>query len=239
MNAAELIAKLEAMADPERAKAVARFFKCSPGEYGEGDQFRGIPVPTVRAAIRPFRSLALPEIDKVLQSPWHEDRLAALLLLVHQFERGDEGARKSTYDLYVQRFDRINNWDLVDTSAPQIVGGWLADRDRRVLTKWAKSPRLWTRRVAVLATLFFIRQGDFDDILRLAAMLLDDREDLMHKAVGWMLREAGKRDESVLDAFLVEHCRAMPRTMLRYAIERLEPAKRERYMRGAVGDSSM
>ncbi|MBX9677574.1 MAG: DNA alkylation repair protein [Gemmataceae bacterium] len=175
MTAADLTAKLEAMADPERAKAVARFFQCGPGEYGEGDQFRGIPVPIVRAAIRRFRSLPLPEIDKVLQSPWHEDRLASLSLLAHQFERGDEATRKSIYALYVQRFDRTSNWDLVDTSAPRIVGGWLADRDRGVLTKWAKSPRLWTRRVAVLATLFFIRQRDFDDLLRLAAMLLGDR----------------------------------------------------------------
>jgi 3-methyladenine DNA glycosylase AlkD len=234
MNAAELIEKLEAMADAERAKAVARFFKCGPGEYGEGDQFRGIAVPVVRQAIRPFRTMPIAEIDAILQSPWHEDRLAALLLLVHQFERGEEATQKRIYDLYVKRFDRINNWDLVDTSAPQIIGGWLADRDRGVLTKWAKSPRLWTRRVAVLATLYFIRRNDFDDILRLAERLLGDREDLMHKAVGWMLREVGKRDEAALEAFLVEHCRAMPRTMLRYAIERMPPAKRERYMRGTA-----
>ncbi|MFO0865890.1 MAG: DNA alkylation repair protein [Gemmataceae bacterium] len=234
MTAAELIGKLEAMADAERAKAVARFFKCGPGEYGEGDQFRGISVPVVRQTIRAFRSMPLAEIDQVLQSPWHEDRLAALLLLVYQFDRGDEAVRKSIYDLYVRRFDHINNWDLVDTSAPQIVGGWLVDHDRRILTTWAKSPRLWTRRIAVLATYHFIRQNDFDDILRLAAKLLGDRDDLMHKAVGWMLREVGKRGESALDAFLVERCRAMPRTMLRYAIEKMTPAKRERYMKGSV-----
>lgn len=231
-NGKDLIAQLEVLSDPDRAKGAARFFKTGPGEYGEGDRFRGIAVPTLRSTIRSFRQLPLDDIETVLRSTWHEDRLAALLLFVYRFERGDAEEKQDIYGRYVANFGQINNWDLVDSSAPQIVGGWLADRDRKILRTWAKAPHLWTRRIAVLATLYFIRAGDFADIATLAEMLLEDREDLMHKAVGWMLREVGKRDEGTLEKFLQKHCRRMPRTMLRYAIERMPPDKREQFLRG-------
>ncbi len=232
LKAAALQAELRRIARPEVAAVQATFFKTGPGEYGEGDQFIGVKVPDVRRVARGFRELPLGEIAKLLASPVHEERSAALVLLVDQFGRGDEARRKEIYDFYLASTDRINNWDLVDVSAAAIVGGYLEARSRRVLTTLARSKSLWERRIAVIATHHFIRQRDFADTLALAERLLDDKHDLMHKAIGWMLREVGKRDEAALAGFLQAHCRRMPRTMLRYAIEKFPERERQRYLRG-------
>lgn len=223
---------LRQFASPERAANVARFFKTGKGQYGEGDVFIGCTVPEQRAIARQFRDLPLAETDKLLKSKIHEERLTALLILVHQFTKAtDDAVRGGIYRLYVQRLPYINNWDLVDASAEYIVGGWLAAKDRAVLGRFARSKHLWTRRVAMLATFHYIKQGSGEDALRIAATLLDDRHDLIHKAVGWMLREVGKRvSPATLRTFLKAHVRAMPRTALRYAIERFPAAERAEWM---------
>jgi 3-methyladenine DNA glycosylase AlkD len=226
---------LRAQARPDRIDGALRFFKCGPGEYGEGDRFIAVTVPAQRAIAREFRHLSLAEADKLLVSPVHEDRLTALFILVDQFERGDERQRKQIFSLYTNRLHYINNWDLVDSSAAQIVGGWLANKPRTLLDRLARSKHLWSRRVAMLATFFYIRNGDHRDAIRIATILVHDDHDLMHKAVGWMLREVGKRaSPHALTTFLEKYAATMPRTMLRYAIERLSPAERLRWMRVAT-----
>jgi 3-methyladenine DNA glycosylase AlkD len=221
---------LEAAADPGRAAALARFFKTGPGQYGEGDRFLGLTVPQIRRMAPAFREVPLVEIDRLLASPWHEARLLALILLVAKYGRAGAPRRREIFDLYLRRTDRINNWDLVDASAPQIVGAHLMTRSRRTLHTLARSSSVWERRIAVVATLWFIRHGQYDDMLTLAGTLADDRHDLIHKASGWMLREIGKRDEAVLRSFLDRHAGFLPRTTLRYAIERFPPATRRRYL---------
>jgi len=214
----QLRRRLRALADSIRAEHSLRFFKTGPGQYGEGDRFLGLVVPDMRRLVREFRALPLVDADALLASPWHEERLVALMILVEQYRRSPDAA---IYRLYLGRTDRINNWDLVDVSAPHIVGAHLASRSRKPLYRLAKSKSLWDRRIAIIATQHFIRLGDFDDTLAIARLLLNDTHDLIHKACGWMLREIGKRDERALREFLDEHAAAMPRTMLRYAIERL------------------
>lgn len=231
MNEKELLARVQELANPVDAAHAQRFFKTGPGEYGEGDRFLGIRVPAVRALVRAVRR----EVDAttaiaLLQSEWHEARLLALLLMVDLFRRGDEPARRALYDAYLANTDRINNWDLVDSSAEHIVGGWLFERDRKPLYRLVKSASLWERRIAVLATFHFIRKNEFGDTVKLCALLLRDEHDLMHKATGWMLREAGKRDVAVLRTFLTRHVAVMPRTMLRYAIEKLPETERKMWM---------
>ena len=217
-------------ANPERAKASQWFFKTGPGQYGEGDRFLGITVPVLRQLTREFEGLTLPEIRKLLKSGWHEERLLALLVLVRQYGKGDGRSRDAIYRCYLGSRAGINNWDLVDCSAPQIVGAHLDGGGRRFLRELARSGSLWDRRIAVLATFHYIKNGQFGDSLALARLLLDDREDLIHKAVGWMLREIGKRDQAVLEAFLRANGRRMPRTALRYAIERFPQPLRRRYL---------
>src|SRR5262245_6134160 len=234
MTARKAEGRLKALADDEAAGAVRRFVKTGPGQYGEGDRFLGIKATPLRQLAREFQSLPVGEARKLLASAFHEARMLALLVLVQAFAKGDEPSREAIYDLYLANTARVNNWDLVDASAPAIVGGFLAGRDRGPLTRLARSASLWERRIAVVATLHFIRRGDFQDTLRLAGLLLDDGEDLIHKAAGWMLREVGKRDQAVLEGFLAGHCRQMPRTMLRYAIERLPEARRQQYLKGEV-----
>ena len=220
------------VATPERAIGAARFFKCGKGEYGEGDVFIGCTVPDQRRIAKQFTTLSLAEADGLLVSKIHEERLTALLILVRQFENADERTRGRIFRLYTKRIRFINNWDLVDSSAEYIVGAWLADKDRGLLDKLACSKHLWSRRIAMLATFHYIRQGEETDALRIASALLDDEHDLIHKAVGWMLREIGKRvNEAPLRAFLKRHAATMPRTMLRYAIERLPPAERATWLR--------
>ncbi|HEY6844396.1 MAG TPA: DNA alkylation repair protein [Thermoanaerobaculia bacterium] len=217
-------------ADLNRAKLLLRFFKTAPGEYGHGDRFLGLRVPNVRKIAREFRSLSLDDIRALLASKWHEERLLALIILVNQFGKADDSERRLIYNLYLASTDRINNWDLVDVSAPQIVGAFLADRDRRPLYRLAKSKSVWERRIAVLAAGHLIRRGELEDTFAIAERLIDDDHDLIHKANGWMLREAGKRDRARLERFLDAFASRMPRTMLRYAIERLPNDLRAKYM---------
>lgn len=231
MFLSKLLAHLEDLKDPERAVNLARFFQTGAGQYGEGDQFLGLKVPTLREAVRIYwRKLTLAEVDQLLTSSYHEHRLTGLLLLVKQYEKGDDELKKAIYDFYLSHLARINNWDLVDLSAPNIVGDHLLTRSRLILTKLAKSNNLWQRRVAILSTFTFIREAQFDDALSLATILLADPHDLIHKAVGWMLREIGKRDLPTLLAFLDSYASVMPRTMLRYAIEKLPPFSRQHYL---------
>lgn len=224
--------RLHAEASPARAAGARRFFKTGPGEYGEGDEFLGLTVPQLRAVLPQTEALTEAETLTLLRSPWHEERLLALLVWVRRFTRArkDEAARARMVTLYLENTRWINNWDLVDTSAPPILGGWLLTREREVLNRLAESPDLWEQRIAVLATLTFIRSGEFDDTLRLCVRFLTHEHDLMHKACGWMLREVGKREVAVLRAFLNEHAGRMPRTMLRYAIEKLPPAERGHFL---------
>lgn len=230
---------LRAHASPADAAVLQRFFKTGPGEYAAGDRFLGVRVPATRRVVRAGDGLPLAEICPLLRSEWHEERLLGLLLLARRFERGDEAVQRAVFDLYCAERAGINNWDLVDVSAPNIVGGWLLTRPRDLLDEWAGSTCLWERRIAVLATLAFIRQGDFADTLRLCRRLLDDPHDLMHKACGWMLREVGKRDAGTLRGFLDQYAPMMPRTMLRYAIERFpEPERRAYLARGGQNKSS-
>jgi 3-methyladenine DNA glycosylase AlkD len=223
---------LLALADPDKAKFLAGFFKTGLGQYGEGDRFLGIVVPAVRQLAKQFRRLPLADCEVLLASPYNEERLLALLILVGQYQKAAPGTRDKVVQLYLDHRHRVNNWNLVDSSAPNIVGTHLLTQDRSVLVELARSPTLWDRRIAVLATLTFIRAKDFADTLRLAELLLADPQDLMHKACGWMLREVGKRDATVLEDFLSLHQRAMPRTMLRYAIERFPPDQRAALLAG-------
>jgi len=220
-------------ANKTRAAAARRFFKTDPGEYGEGDLFLGLTVPQVRAAAARHAGLGLSGIKTLLFSPYHEERLAALLVLAAGFAAGNAFRRRQIFNLYLKHSRRINNWDLVDLSAPRIAGAYLWDRSRRPLRRLARSPSLWERRIAVVATHYFISRGEFDDTLEIAAMLLGDREDLIHKACGWMLREVGKRDVRSLEGFLALHACRMPRTMLRYAIERFPEKKRKALLRAS------
>lgn len=224
--------RLRHFASATKAKLLQRFFKTGPGEYGEGDRFLGVMVPYIRSVAKEYHEAPLTEVRKLLRSPWHEERLLALLILVRKFEGGSESLQKTIYELYLKNVRHVNNWDLVDLTAPKIVGPYLEKRFRRPLYRMARSKDLWERRIAVLATFHFIRNNDFTDALLLAESLLTDAEDLMHKAVGWMLREVGKRDEAVLKAFLKKQYRRMPRTMLRYAIERFPETTRKKYLEG-------
>jgi 3-methyladenine DNA glycosylase AlkD len=227
----ELRGQLRRFASAHDAQFLQRFFKTGAGQYGEGDQFIGVRVPMLRRLVREFHGLALADTCKLLHSRIHEERLLALLILVDAYERGNKSERAAVFRLYLGNTAYINNWDLVDSSAPGIVGRHLETHPRKVLFALAGSSDLWERRIAVLATLHFIRRNEFAEMLQLAEMLLLDRHDLIHKAVGWMLREIGKRDVAVLRRFLDQHADRMPRTMLRYAIEKLPERERQRYLR--------
>ena len=233
-TAAEIRQRLHSLADPAIAGHSARFFKTGPGEYGEGDRFLGIRVPVIRKEVRHFRDASLATVRSLLGSPWHEIRLFALLSLAERYQRGGEHTRKQVYETYLREIEHVNNWDLVDSSAHLIVGPWLENRSRRKLYTMAKSRKLWTRRIAIMSTYHYIRNGEYDDTLAIAQILLNDKEDLIHKAVGWMLREVGNRDRSVEEQFLTRHYREMPRTMLRYAIERFPEKQRKAYLGGEV-----
>lgn len=232
MTAQELQTRLRSLGSPEDARFLAGFFKTGPGQYGEGDVFVGVRVPAIRMVAREFKTLSLGDVECVLHSAIHEERVAALAILVLQAAKADAKTRKAIYNLYRANTRYINNWDLVDLSAPQLVGAWLEDKSRKPLDRLATSSWLWDRRISILATLHFIRQNDFADTLRIAETLLADEHDLIHKAVGWMLREVGKREVAVLDGFLEQRCRVMPRTMLRYAIEKFPERKRKAYLQG-------
>jgi 3-methyladenine DNA glycosylase AlkD len=234
MLTAAIQSELDSLGDPRHAAILLRFFKTGPGEYGEGDRFRGIRVPVLRKVARKYRDLPLAEAGRLLQSAFHEDRLLALLILVHRYYQGDPAGSRKIHRLYLKHRSLVNNWDLVDLSAPHLLGHYLQDRPKGLLTRLAASGVVWERRLAIMATFHFIKQGDYDETLRIARILLNDPEDLIHKAVGWMLREVGKREVEVTETFLQAHYRQMPRTMLRYAIERFPEAKRQTYLKGAV-----
>lgn len=234
MKAEAVISRLKEIADPERAEISQRFFKTGPGEYGEGDVFIGIRNPVLREeAKKAYKELSLEETQKLLDSEIHEVRLFALLVLVTQFERSkDEGTKQEIYNLYCENTHNINNWDLVDLSAHQIVGGWLINRPKEQLYEWVDSELLWERRIAMVSTWHFIRRDELDDAFNIAEHLLGDHHDLMHKAVGWMLRETGKKDMDRLKTFLRVHYENIPRTALRYAIERFPEEERQIYLKG-------
>ena len=213
-----------------KARDLQRFFKTGPGEYGEGDKFLGITVPMIRKTAKKYHDMELAEAETILKSPIHEERFLALVILVHKFRNSDEMGRKRIYRSYLTHTRYINSWDLVDTSAEHIVGAFLKDKSKRPLFRLAKSNSLWERRIAVMATFHFIKENHFHETLEIARRLLTDREDLIHKAVGWMLREIGKRDMSVEENFLRAHHQIMPRVMLRYAIEKFAEPKRKEYI---------
>lgn len=226
----EIQAELEAYIDPVKREYLPKFFKTGRGEYGEGDRFLGVVVPNVRLVARRHKDEPAEVAAALLRSPWHECRLCALLMLVERFRKSDETGRKAIFDFYLTQTARINNWDLVDLSAPYIVGEYLKDKPRDVLRRLAADPLLWNQRIAVVATMPLIKDGDFTDILTLVPHFFHTPHDLMRKACGWMLREVGKKDKAVLVRFLKEHCQEMPRTMLRYAIEKFADDERRRFM---------
>jgi 3-methyladenine DNA glycosylase AlkD len=234
MKVDEIRQKLKRLGDKERAAISQRFFKTGPGEYGEGDIFLGIRVPELRKLAKQYRGISPADVRRILRSPIHEERLLALLILVFSYSKGDDSERKKIFELYLKNTKFINNWDLVDLSAGHIVGAFLADKDKRILLDLAKSKDLWERRISILATSHYIGRGEFAQTLRISKILLSDEEDLIHKAVGWMLREVGKRDLKTEEDFLKRHYKAMPRTMLRYAIERFPERKRQRYLKGTI-----
>ncbi len=233
-SVAEIQKEMASISNPEDAAFLQAYFKTGPGQYGEGDIFRGIRVPVLRKLAGKYRHIPLEDADALLQNPYHEDRLLALLIIIRKYEGADEAGRTAIYKLYLGRTAFINNWDLVDVSAPRIIGAHLDESSREPLYILARSQRIWERRIAVLAAFHFIRKGDFQDALKIAALLLGDRQDLIHKAVGWMLREIGKRDQEAEEEFLRGHYRRMPRTMLRYAIERFPRDKRLAYLKGEI-----
>ena len=213
-----------------RARASARFFKTGPGQYGHGDVFIGVKVPDQRTVARLFADLPLSEIDKLLQSKTHEHRLTGLFILVAQYKAAEPKSQKALVKFYLAHKHRINNWDLVDSSAPYVLGRYMLGANRAVLYRLARSKRLWDRRIAIIATAALIREGDYRDTLNIAEILLRDTHDLIHKAVGWMLREVGNKSLATEERFLRKHAATMPRTMLRYAIEKFPQSKRKAYL---------
>ena len=234
MTAGMVQAELKEQADESRARHAMRFFKTGPGEYGEGDKFLGVRVPEQRKIAKKYRHLPLDEVRNLIRSPYHEERLTGLLILTYRFPKSDEHERMAIFKFYISHTPFVNNWDLVDVTAPKIVGHWLEKRSRKLLYELAGSESVWERRIAMLSTMHFIRNDDLKDTLQLAETLLKDTHDLIHKAVGWMLREAGKKDLQKLEAFLDRHAGNMPRTMLRYAIERLPESRRRYYMKSTA-----
>ena len=234
MSLAELKKKIRLFADREIAETSKWFFKTGKGEYGEGDKFIGLNVPTQRKLAREFKDLTLTDLAQLLKSPIHEERLISLFILVDKYSKADEKTKDDIFKFYFRNRKRINNWDLVDLSAPKILGKHLLKKDRTILFKFAVSKNLWERRIAILSTLEFIRNGDFKTTLQLCKILLNDEHDLIHKAVGWMLREIGKKDLESEEKFLKANYKKMPRTMLRYAIEKFSETKRKKYLQGKI-----
>ena len=230
MNHKEIWKQVRSMKNPERAETSAWFFKTGKGQYGEGDYFLGLTVPQIRQLARQYKATPLAEVTRVLNSKFHEERLLALLMMVALFNKGTENDRKNVYREYFANLAMVNNWDLVDTSAPHIVGGYLYERSRERLYELAGSSDLWERRISIVSTQYFIRKGDLDDTFAISELLLSDGQDLIHKASGWMLREAGIKDIDRLRIFLARHSAVMPRTMLRYSLEKFEPEERAYWM---------
>ncbi len=234
MTAALARKALHRYASARKAGILRSFFKTGAGQYGEGDIFIGVKVPETRTIAGTFQALPVPEILKLLHSAIHEERLLALLILIRQYEKNNPQAKRTIVNLYLDNTRYINNWDLVDLSAPRILGDWLTLAPKDILYTLAGSLCLWERRIAIVSTYAFIRRQQFADTFRLADILINDRQDLIHKATGWMLREAGKREQRALEDFLAPRYKKMPRTMLRYAIERFEEKKRKEYLKGLI-----
>ena len=226
----ELRAALKKLADQQKKAGYMRFFKTAMGEYGFGDKFYGIRVPDQRNILKKYVTLSLEEIDLLLRSEYHEERFIALQILVHQFQKGADNAKCEIYNFYIDHTDCINNWDLVDSSAPQIVGAYLFKKPRDLLVAFATDKNLWKKRISILATFYFIRKNDFGTTMQLSELLLNDDHDLIHKAVGWMLREVANRNMNIAREFLEKHCKVMPRTMLRYTVEKFPEELRREYM---------
>lgn len=227
--------RLEQEADKEKVEILQKFFKTGRGEYGEGDVFLGIPVPRIRKIAKEFKDIKLEEVQEYLNSEIHEERLVALLILVDKLKKADESEKEKTFNFYLRNAarNRINNWDLVDLSCRFIVGEFLLDKERSILYRLA-SGNLWERRIAIISTYAFIRKNQFQDTIKISELLLEDKHDLIHKSVGWMLREVGKKDVRVLEVFLNKNYKKMPRTMLRYAIEKFSESKRKAYLEGKI-----
>jgi 3-methyladenine DNA glycosylase AlkD len=233
MTAQDLKVALEKHANADDAVFLQRFFKTGKGQYGEGDVFIGVRVPQTRAICKDFKDLPLAEIQKLFDSPVHEHRLVAVILLANKFPKATEQGRRKIYELYLKNVykNRINNWDIVDLSADRVVGAYLENRDKKILLELAKSDNIWQKRVAMLSTFHYIKKGDPGPALDVIDIILHDPHDLIQKATGWMLREIGKKaGEEILTGFLDKHAHDMPRTTLRYAIERLTPGQKGRYM---------
>ncbi len=222
---------LKRLADPKRAKVLQGFFKTGKGEYGEGDIFIGITVPEQRKVAKKYIDIKLKYVEKLLNSKIHEERLTAVLILVEKFQRSEKLEKEKIVKFYLRNTKKVNNWDLVDSSADKILGAYILKKDKQVLYKLAKSKNLWERRISIVATFYFIKNNKFQDTLKIAEILLNDEHQLIHKAVGWMLREVGKRDQKIEERFLKKYYKIMPRTMLRYSIERFEKKKKEFYMK--------
>ena len=230
----EILKDFEKLKDPLKAVNLSRFFKTGKGQYSEGDIFLGIKVPEQRKLARKYSDLTIQDIQTLLQSGVHEQRLTALLILIIKYTKSDPSQKKEIFDFYLKNTKYINNWDLVDLSAPNIIGHILSDKDKSVLLKMAKSSDLWEKRIAMLSTYYFIKNRDFKTTLEIAEISLNDKHDLIHKAVGWMLREIGKRNQKTEESFLRVHYKTMPRTMLRYAIEKFPEDLRQGYLKGQI-----
>ena len=234
MTAKEISKRLKKLENREQAAISRKFFKTGPGEYGEGDIFIGIRVPVLRKLVEDYFELPIKEIQSLLKSPVHEERLLALLLMVRKASGRSDDIKKSIYELYLKNTRFVNNWDLVDASAEHVVGAYLRDKNKSVLYRLAESEDLWERRIAIMSTFHYVKHHEFSKTLRISKILLFDRHDLIHKATGWMLREIGKRDLQTEENFLKTHYKKMPRTMLRYAIEKFPESKRQRYLKGKI-----
>ena len=230
MKINKIIKEINLLKNPQKAKILARFFKTGKGEYGEGDIFLGITVPQQRSIAKNYTYLPLTDLEKLINSPIHEYRLICLLILIEKYKKGSPKEKKNIVAFYLKNTKKINNWDLVDLSAHKILGDYLLDKNKKIIYQLAESENLWERRISILTTFNFIGRGEFEDSLKIAEILLNDKHDLIHKAVGWMLREIGKRDIEAEEVFLRKFHKSMPRTMLRYAVEKFEDKKRKYYL---------
>jgi len=236
MGLNQIIDELKSLADPEKARVHQRFFKTGPGEYGEGDLFYGVRVPDIRKIAKKYGDTPYGDIEKLICSKIHEKRFLALVLLLNMLSKKkcSPAEQKKIFDFYIMHRKYVNNWDLVDLSAPGIVGRWLMDKDKQVLYDFARSQNLWERRIAIIGTFYFIKKNEFEHTIKLSQILVEDKEDLIHKAVGWMLREVGKRNMAEEKIFLKANLNQMPRTMLRYAIEKFPEDLRQKYLKGEI-----
>lgn len=234
MKYQDIVSRLNELANPEIAQHSQRYFKTGKGEYGYGDKFLGIRVPVLRKTVKEFKDTSITEIQKLIKSEYHEVRLISLLFMVQMFSKGEADTKEKVVNLYLKNTKYINNWDLVDSSAPYIIGAWLFDKDRAILYELARSDLLWDRRIAIMSTAYFIKNNQYNDTLKISNILLSDSEDLIHKAVGWMLREVGNRDIEREEQYLKKYYKKMPRVMLRYAIEKFSKERRQAYLKGEI-----